>query len=144
MKYLGFDLGTKTLGVSVSDKNAVIALPLTTIRYNENDYDYLLNQINTIIEEEKPDRIVLGLPKNMNNTLGERAQNSLDFKKLLENRFNLDVIMQDERLSTVEVHKFLIDKDVTRKKRKKVVDKMASQIILQSYLDMINNSRKEI
>ena len=144
MKYLGFDLGTKTLGVSVSDKNAVIALPLTTIRYNENDYDYLLNQINRIIEEEKPDRIVLGLPKNMNNTLGERAQNSLDFKKLLENRFNLDVIMQDERLSTVEVHKFLIDKDVTRKKRKKVVDKMASQIILQSYLDMINNSRKEI
>ena len=144
MKYLGFDLGTKTLGVSVSDKNAVIALPLTTIRYNENDYDYLLNQINRIIEEEKPDRIVLGLPKNMNNTLGERAQNSLDFKKLLENKFNLDVIMQDERLSTVEVHKFLIDKDVTRKKRKKVVDKMASQIILQSYLDMINNSRKEI
>ena len=144
MKYLGFDLGTKTLGVSISDKNAVIALPLTTIRYNENDYDYLLNQINRIIEEEKPDRIVLGLPKNMNNTLGERAQNSLDFKKLLENRFNLDVIMQDERLSTVEVHKFLIDKDVTRKKRKKVVDKMASQIILQSYLDMINNSRKEI
>ena len=144
MKYLGFDLGTKTLGVSVSDKNAVIALPLTTIRYNENDYDYLLNQINRIIEEEKPDRIVLGLPKNMNNTLGERAQNSLDFIKLLENKFNLDVIMQDERLSTVEVHKFLIDKDVTRKKRKKVVDKMASQIILQSYLDMINNSRKEI
>lgn len=144
MKYLGFDLGTKTLGVSISDKNAVIALPLTTIRYNENDYDYLLNQINRIIEEEKPDRIVLGLPKNMNNTLGERAQNSLDFKKLLENKFNLDVIMQDERLSTVEVHKFLIDKDVTRKKRKKVVDKMASQIILQSYLDMINNSRKEI
>ena len=144
MKYLGFDLGTKTLGVSISDRNAVIALPLTTIRYNENDYDYLLNQINRIIEEEKPDRIVLGLPKNMNNTLGERAQNSLDFKKLLENRFNLDVIMQDERLSTVEVHKFLIDKDVTRKKRKKVVDKMASQIILQSYLDMINNSRKEI
>lgn len=144
MKYLGFDLGTKTLGVSISDRNAVIALPLTTIRYNENDYDYLLNQINRIIEEEKPDRIVLGLPKNMNNTLGERAQNSLDFKKLLENKFNLDVIMQDERLSTVEVHKFLIDKDVTRKKRKKVVDKMASQIILQSYLDMINNSRKEI
>ena len=144
MKYLGFDLGTKTLGVSVSDKNAVIALPLTTIRYNENDYDYLLNQISKIIGEEKPDRIVLGLPKNMNNTLGERAQNSLDFKKLLENKFNLDVIMQDERLSTVEVHRFLIDKDVTRKKRKKVVDKMASQIILQSYLDMINNSRKEI
>ena len=144
MKYLGFDLGTKTLGVSISDSNAVIALPLTTIRYNENDYDYLLNQISKIIDEEKPNKIVLGLPKNMNNTLGERAQNSLDFKKLLENKFNLDVIMQDERLSTVEVHKFLIDKDVTRKKRKKVVDKMASQIILQSYLDMINNSRKEI
>ena len=142
MKYLGFDLGTKTLGVSISDKNAVIALPLTTIRYNENDYDYLLNQISKIIDEEKPNKIVLGLPKNMNNTLGERAQNSIDFKKLLENRFNLEVIMQDERLSTVEVHKFLIDKDVTRKKRKKVVDKMASQIILQSYLDIIN-SRKE-
>ena len=99
-------------------------------------------KINQIIEEKKPNKIVLGLPKNMNNTLGERAVISLDFKKLLENKFKIDVIMQDERLSTLEVHKFLIDKDVTRKKRKKVVDKMAAQIILQSYLDKINKERK--
>lgn len=143
MKYLGFDLGTRTLGISVSDNNAIIALPLTTIRYMEDDYNYLLSEIEKIITEQQPNKIVLGLPKNMNNTLGERAQTTLDFKNLLENRFNIEVIMQDERLSTVEVHKFLIDKNVTRKKRKKVVDKMAAQVILQAYLDMVNN-RKEI
>jgi len=143
MKYLGFDLGSRTLGISVSDNNAVIALPLTTIRYKENDYDYLLNEIGKIIQSENPNKIILGLPKNMNNTLGPRAECSLDFQKVLEKNFNIEVIMQDERLSTVEVHKFLIDKNVTRKKRKKVVDKMAAQIILQSYLDMINR-RKEI
>ena len=137
MKYLGFDLGTKTLGISVSDDKGIIALPFTTIIHN-NDYEYLLNEIDKLIKEKTPNKIVLGLPKNMNNTLGESALNALNFKNNLEEKFKIEVIMQDERLSTLEVHKFLIDKDVTRKKRKKVVDKMAAQIILQSYLDMIN------
>lgn len=134
MKYLGFDLGTKTLGVAISDNKGIISLPFKILRH-DNNYHELLDEISKIIKEEKIDKIVLGLPKNMNNTIGERALNSLDFKKLLEETFNLEVIMQDERLSTMEVHKFLIDKDVSRKKRKKVVDKMAAQIILQSFLD---------
>ncbi len=134
MKYLGFDLGTKTLGIAVSDNKGIISMPLTTLNHN-NNYNELLDDIKKIIKDEKIDKIVLGLPKNMNNTMGERALNTLDFKKLLEDTFNIEVIMQDERLSTMEVHKFLIDKDVSRKKRKKVVDKMAAQIILQSFLD---------
>lgn len=142
MKYLGFDLGTRTLGISVSDSKAIIALPYMTIRYNENDYDTLLSEIKKVIDEKKPDKIVLGLPKNMNNTLGERAQISLDFKELLERTFHIEVILQDERLSTVEVHRFLINNDITRKKRKKVVDKMAAQIILQSYLDKLNRGKE--
>ncbi|MBQ7140377.1 MAG: Holliday junction resolvase RuvX [Bacilli bacterium] len=141
MKYLGFDLGTKTLGISISDSKGIIALPLTTLRYNNENYEMLLVEIKKIITENNIDKIVLGLPKNMNNTLGERALKTLDFKNILENKFSIEVIMQDERLSTMEVHKFLIDKDVTRNKRKKVVDKMASQVILQSYLDKINNER---
>jgi len=141
MKYLGFDLGTKTLGISISDLKGIIALPLTTLRYNNENYEILFSEIEKIITENNIDKIVLGLPKNMNNTLGERALKTLDFKDILENKFNIEVIMQDERLSTMEVHKFLIDKDVTRNKRKKVVDKMASQVILQSYLDKINNER---
>lgn len=141
MKYLGFDLGTKTLGISISDAKGIIALPLTTLRYNNEDYEILFSEIEKIINENNIDKIVLGLPKNMNNTLGERALKTLDFKDILENKFNIEVIMQDERLSTMEVHKFLIDKDVTRSKRKKVVDKMASQVILQSYLDKVNNER---
>lgn len=138
MKYLGFDLGTKTLGVSVSDAKGVIALPLTTLRFQDEDYNYLISEIDKVLKENKVDKIVLGFPKNMNNTLGERALKTLDFKKLIEKEFNMEVILQDERLSTMEVHKFLIEKDVTRKKRKKVVDKMAAQVILQSYLDKIN------
>ena len=134
MKYLGFDLGTKTLGIAVSDNKGIISMPLTTLNHN-NNYNELLDDIKKIIKNEKIDKIVLGLPKNMNNTMGERALNTLDFKKILEDTFNIEVIMQDERLSTMEVHKFLIEKDVSRKKRKKVVDKMAAQIILQSFLD---------
>ncbi|MBE6153094.1 MAG: Holliday junction resolvase RuvX [Firmicutes bacterium] len=141
MKCIGLDLGTKTLGVSISDSNGIIALPLTTIRYQEK-HEELIPELSKIIEENKIEKIILGLPKNMNNTIGERAQITLEFKSMLENKFGLEVIMQDERLSTVSAESFLIKNDISRKKRKQVIDKMASQVILQSFLD-IYNSKKE-
>ena len=141
MKYIGLDLGTKTLGISISDNNGIIALPLTTIRYQEN-YDELIPELNKIITENNVDKVILGLPKNMNNTIGERAEKTLEFKALIENKLDIEVIMQDERLSTVSAESFLIKNDISRKKRKQVIDKMASQVILQSFLDKYNYERE--
>ena len=141
MKCLGLDLGTKTLGISISDINGIIALPFTTIRYQES-YDELIPELTKIINENNIEKIILGLPKNMNNTIGERALKTLEFKEILEKEFKLEVIMQDERLSTVSAESFLIKNDISRKKRKQVIDKMASQVILQSFLDRYNNMRE--
>ena len=132
MRYIGLDLGTKTLGISLS--NGVIASNYTTLRHNE-DYDYLVEEVKKIVDEKHIDKIVLGFPKNMNNTIGERANITLDFKEKLENRTNLEVIMEDERLTSVVAEKALINADTRRKKRKERVDGVASVIILQSYLD---------
>lgn len=139
MKYLGLDLGTKTLGLAISDKLGIISMPFEVINYNDEDYDYLIYELDKIIKEENIDELVLGLPKNMNNSLGERALKTLEFQKLLEDKLNIKVNMQDERLSTMESEKFLISNNVSRKKRKKIIDKIAAQVILDTYL----NSRKE-
>ena len=120
MKYLGLDLGTKTLGLAVSDSNGIISMPYKTINYD--NYDYLISELENIIKEEKIDEIILGLPKNMDNSLGKRAIETLEFQKLLENKLNIKVNMQDERLSTVESERFLISNNVSREKRKKIID----------------------
>lgn len=135
MRYLGLDLGTKTLGVAISDKLGVIATSLEIIHFNEEDYSDALLKLKKIIEEKKIDKIVLGLPKNMNNSLGESANRSLDFKKLLEETFSLEVIMQDERMSTIEANNVMIKGDLSRKKRKQYIDSLAANIILQRFLD---------
>ena len=132
MRYIGLDLGTKTLGVSLS--NGIIATNYTTIRHNE-DYDYLVNEVDKIIKEKKIDKIVLGFPKNMNNTIGERANITLIFKEKLEKKTNLEVILEDERLTSCVANQVLLEADTSRKKRKERVDGVASVIILQSYLD---------
>ncbi len=132
MRYLGLDLGTKTLGVSIST-TGVIANSLKIIRHNE-DFDYLIKELSNIINENKIDVLVLGLPKNMNNTIGERGEMVLKFKEKLE-VFNIPVVLEDERLTTRVAESILIDADVSRKKRKQVIDKMAANVILQSYLD---------
>ena len=132
MRYIGLDLGTKTLGVSFS--NGVIATNLKTIRHNE-DYDYLVDEVNKIVLEKHIDKIVLGFPKNMNNTIGERANITLEFKKKLENITKLEVILEDERLTSCVANQVLIEADTSRRKRKERVDGVASVIILQSYLD---------
>ena len=134
MKYLGLDLGTKTLGLSMSDATGMIASSYKILRHNE-EYDKLIEMLDEIISENKIEALVLGFPKNMNNTVGERGEIALAFKEKLENKFSLPVYMQDERLSTMEAEHLLIANDTSRKKRKKVIDGLAATIILQSYLD---------
>jgi len=135
MRYLGLDLGTKTLGISISDITLTIANSLTILRFNEDDYDAVYPELKKIIEEYDIKKIILGLPKNMNNTIGDRGLQTLAFKDKLFNWFNIDIEMQDERLTTVEATNYLLEADISRKKRKKKIDKIAANIILQTYLD---------
>ena len=135
MKYLGLDLGTKTLGIAISDRVGVVATGYETIKFEENQYDDLLPEVKDIVSKEKIDRIVLGFPKNMDNTIGERAEKTLQFKEKLENHLNMEVILEDERWTTLQANNILIAADLSRKKRKKVIDKVAATVILQSYLD---------
>jgi putative Holliday junction resolvase len=133
MRYLGLDLGSRTLGIAIST-SGVYASSYKVIRHNE-EYKKLLNEVKNIIEEEKIDIIVLGLPKNMNNSEGDKAKLSYDFKDKLEKLTGKEVILEDERLTTVIANNALIGVDKSRKKRKEVVDSVAATIILQSYLD---------
>ena len=135
MKCLGMDLGTKTLGVALSDSLGLIASSYKTIKFDESNYISLIPELKDIIEEFNIKTIVLGLPKNMNNTLGFAAERSLEFKKLLEENFDVIVEMQDERLSSVEANNIMLMSDISRKKRKQHVDSLAATIILQNYLD---------
>lgn len=135
MKYIGLDLGSKTLGISISDSTRTIANVLTTLRFKDENYDSLLEPLSKIIKDNDVKKIILGYPKNMDNTVGERAVITLDFKKKLENKFGIEVIMEDERLTSVISNNVLIEADVSRKKRKEKVDGIAAVIILQNYLD---------
>lgn len=139
MTYLGLDLGSKTCGIAISDRTGIIASSLEVIRYE--DYDELINKLNNIVISRNVDAFVLGNPKNLDGSLSKRSEITLEFKKILEDRFKLDVVMQDERLSTVEAERMLISNDTKRKNRKKVIDKIAATIILQSYLDRRNHER---
>lgn len=136
MRYLGFDLGTRTLGISISDDTKTIATTYTTLRFNDGEYESIFEEIKSIVEKENIEKIILGLPKNMNNTLGFRAEETINFKEKLEKYLNIEIVLQDERLTTVSAHNFLIEADMSRKKRKQVVDKLSANIILQTYLDI--------
>ena len=138
MRYLGLDLGTRTLGLALSDVTGTIASPLKTIRFEEGNYDSLLPQLKDLVTEYQVEKLVLGLPKNMNNSIGERAETTLAFQKKLEEYLGKKVVMQDERLSTVEATNYMLAADISRKKRKKKVDSLAANIILQTYLDKEN------
>ncbi|MBQ1273767.1 MAG: Holliday junction resolvase RuvX [Cellulosilyticum sp.] len=136
MRILGLDFGTKTTGVAVSDPMGWTAQGLEIIRRQEDEHlKATLNRIAQLCEEYKVEKIVLGLPKNMNNTLGERGEKTLLFKEKLENRLRIPVETWDERLSTVAAENVLLEADMSRKKRKNVIDKLAATIILQNYLD---------
>ena len=134
MRYLGLDLGSRTLGVSISDATGFIASSLTTIRHNE-EYNKLLDEVVNLVNENKIDAIVLGFPKNMNNTIGPKGELSIEFKEKLESRLDIPIYLQDERLTTKTATDTLIQGNVRRKDRKKVVDSLAATIILQSFLD---------
>ena len=134
MRYLGLDLGSRTLGVSTSDATGLIASSYKIIRHNE-EYNKLIDEVKKIVDEKSIDKIVLGFPKNMDNTIGYKGELSLKFKEMLEKELNIEVILQDERLTTVEANNILLQNDTSRKKRKKVIDSLAATIILQSYLD---------
>lgn len=134
MRYLGLDLGSRTLGVSVSDKTGLIASNYKTIRHNE-EYDLLIEEVKSLVSELDIDAIVLGMPKNMNGTIGEKGELSISFKDKLEKLVSIPVYLQDERLTTKSATDLLIQGNVSRKKRKKVVDSVAATIILQTYLD---------
>ena len=134
-RFLGLDLGTKTLGISVSDLTNTIATSLCIIRFDSEDYNSTKEELNKIIDEYKITDIVLGLPKNMNNSIGCRGEATLEYKRLLEEWFKINVIMQDERLTTVEATNYMLEANLSRKKRKKKIDSLAATIILQTYLD---------
>jgi len=138
MKYLGLDLGSRTLGIATSDATGLIASTYKTIRHNE-EYDRLLLEVKEIIEELKIDEVVLGFPKNMNNTIGPKGELSLEFKEKLEKLVTVPVHLQDERLTTKSATDMLIMGNVSRKDRKKVVDSVAATIILQTFLDRKRN-----
>ena len=146
MRCLGLDLGSKTLGIAISDTTNTIATIYTTLRFDEDDYDSLIPQLKDIVLKNDIDVIVLGLPKNMNNTLGKRAEITLDFKEKLEKQLLVKVALMDERLTSVISNNVMIEADMSRKKRKKKVDGIAAQIILQDYLDRertMKNGREE-
>lgn len=132
MKYLGLDLGTKTLGLATTDKLGIISSPYKVLRYD--DINKLVEELLIIIKEESIDELVLGLPKNMNNSLGFASERSLNFKELLSSKCNLPIHLVDERLSTLEAENILLSSDTSRQKRKKIIDAYAASIILDTYL----------
>jgi putative Holliday junction resolvase len=132
MRYLGLDLGTKTLGLALTDKTNTIASPYKTLHYKE--YGELIGELKIIIEEKNIGKLILGYPKNMNNSLGFAVDRTNSFKEVLEKNFDLPIILIDERLSTSEALNILISTDTKRIKRKKVVDAYAAAIILDTYL----------
>ena len=139
MRIMGLDYGSKTVGVAISDPLCITAQGIETIdRKEENKLRKTLARIEELAKEYEVDRIVLGFPKNMNNTIGDRAEKTLEFKEMLERRTGLSVIMWDERLTTVEAERTLIESKVRRENRKKYVDKIAAVFILQGYLDSLS------
>lgn len=131
MRKMGLDLGERNIGVALSDSLALTAQPLKVIKRSAEEFAELAE----IIRDYEVSEIVVGYPKNMNGTLGERAHAAEEFARLLERKFRIPVKLWDERLSTVAAERSLLEADLSRAKRKKVIDKMAAVFILQGYLD---------
>jgi putative holliday junction resolvase len=138
MRTMGLDVGSKTVGIALSDELGWTAQGLETLRINEEEKVFGFDELGKIIKEYQVDKIVVGLPKNMNGTIGPRGEASQFFARELEERFGIPVILWDERLTTVAAERVLLEADLSRKKRKKVIDKMAAMMILQGYLNSQN------
>ena len=144
MRVMGLDYGSKTVGVAISDPLGLTAQGVETIwRKQENKLRQTLARIEELISEYQVERIILGYPKNMNNTIGERALKYLEFKEKLEGRTGLPVVMWDERLTTAEAERTLMETGVRRENRKQYLDQMAAVLILQGYLDRISMNKEE-
>lgn len=141
MRIMGLDFGSKTVGVAVCDPLGITAQTVETItRASENKLRQTLARIEQLISEYEIERIVLGYPKNMNNTVGERAEKTEEFKAALERRTGLSVVLWDERLTTVAAERVLMESGVRRENRKKSVDQIAAAMILQGYLDSLGHA----
>lgn len=136
MKILGLDLGSRTVGIAISDALGIIATGVETYRFEDDRYDLALNRVVEIVNEKKVAKIVLGYPKHMNGDVGDRAKICEEFKLRLEETLNIEVVLMDERWTTKLAESRLIEADISRKKRKQVIDKMAAVVILQNYLDL--------
>ena len=138
MRLMGLDVGSKTVGVAISDPLGFTAQGLEIIPINENKGEFGLERLAELVKDYKVQKFVIGLPKNMNNTSGPRVEASQAYGDKLKERFDLPVDYQDERLTTVQAERMLVEEaDISRGKRKKVIDKLAAQLILQNYLDRI-------
>jgi len=133
VRYLGLDLGAKSLGIALSDQTGTIASFYKNIKFT--DQNKMLEELKEIIAKEQPDKIILGYPKNMDNSEGERAKETKKFKETLAKIYNQEIILEDERLTTKVATQTLIEADLSRKKRKKIIDGVSAVLILQSYLD---------
>lgn len=138
MRILGLDIGDKTIGVAISDPLGFTAQGITTIRRRIDPLD--LKDLKKICDEYKVEKIISGLPKNMNGTLGPQGEKVMEFCKKIKDELNIELEYWDERLTTVAAHRAMLEADMSRAKRKKIVDKVAATYILQGYLDRISNS----
>ncbi|MBC1451426.1 Holliday junction resolvase RuvX [Listeria welshimeri] len=138
MRIMGLDVGSKTVGVAISDPLGWTAQGVETIQIDEKRKQFGYDRVKELVLEYEVEKVVVGLPKNMNNTIGPRAESSKIYAEVLEARIDLPVVLWDERLTTSAAERTLIEADVSRKKRKEVIDKLAAVMILQSYLDTTN------
>ncbi|MHC9532374.1 Holliday junction resolvase RuvX [Dellaglioa sp. BT-FLS60] len=144
MRLMGLDVGSRTVGVSMSDLLGWTAQGVEIIRINEDRSEFGIERVKELVAEYEVTGFVLGLPKNMNNSLGPRAEAAQKYGELLVETFDLPIDFQDERLTTVEAERMLVEQaDTSRKKRKKVIDKVAASLILQNYLDGKGKLTKE-
>lgn len=144
-RLMGLDVGSRTVGVAVSDMLGWTAQGVEIVQINEDEQEFGLDRIAELVKENEVVGFVLGLPKNMNNTSGSRVEAAKAYGKLLEEKFNLPIDFIDERLTTVEAERMLVEQaDASRKKRKKVIDKLAASLILQNYLDARGKLLKEL
>jgi putative Holliday junction resolvase len=135
---MGLDVGSKTVGIALSDELGWTAQGLETLKINEEENVFGFDELGKIIKEYEVGKVVVGLPKNMNGTIGPRGEASQFYARELEERFGVPVVLWDERLTTVAAERVLLEADMSRKKRKKVIDKMAAMMILQGYLNSQN------
>lgn len=135
MRIMGLDVGSKTVGIALSDELGWTAQGLKTLKIDEEKNEFGFDEIGQLIKEYEVNTVVIGLPKNMNGTIGPRGEASQVFAQEIERRFAVPAVLWDERLTTMAAERVLLEADVSRKKRKKVIDKMAAMMILQGYLD---------